>query len=79
MIVSGNLAEDFLNIYVKKRFAIPIIEVIFVYCFNQNHESKPYYLEPFINPWKNVSTYPEVIEYIKTDECNWKIIWEFKV
>lgn len=73
VIVSGNLAENFFNIYVKKSLEIPIIVATIVYCYKQKyHESKPYYLDPFLNPGKIVSTYPEVIEYIKTDECNWK-------
>ena len=73
VIVSGRLAEIFFNEYNKTSLNYPIIAATIVYCYKQTyHEQKPYYLDPFLNPGKIVSSYDKIIDYIQLDECNWK-------
>ena len=77
VIVSGRLAENFCNEYVKliERQKYRIIANIIVYCFLQKeHEKKPYFKDDFLNAGKITSRFEDVANYILNNESEWKNI-----
>ena len=76
-IVSGSLAEEFYNEYVKFVDMTNIISANIVYCMNQKfHERKPYFKDNFLNPGKITTNFDEVLAYILKNEFDWKKIKE---
>ena len=76
-IVSGSLAEEFYNEYVKFVDTTNIISANIVYCMNQKfHERKPYFKDNFLNPGKITTNFDEVLDYILKNEFDWKKIKE---
>ena len=71
IIVSGSLAEEFYNEYVKKTEEYNIIATTIVYCYNQKYyETKPYYKDKFLNSGGITSDFEDVVNYILKDEIN---------
>ena len=74
-IVSGRLAEEFFNDYVKISEEKCIILAISVYCLNQKyHETKPYFRDPFLNTGEITVNFDKIKNYILKDECGWNSI-----
>ena len=72
IIVSGRLAEEFYNEYVKISEKFNIIAATIVYCFKQKyHETKPYFKDRFLNSGGITMDFDYVIDYILRDECGW--------
>ena len=75
IIVSGRLAEEFYNEYVKITEKYNIIAATIVYCFNQKyHETKPYFKDRFLNSGGITFDFEDVANYILKDECGWENI-----
>ena len=75
VIVSGKLAEEFYNEYVKITEKYNIIAATTVYCLNQKyHEKKPYFKDKFLNSGGITFDFENVVNYIKKDEYGWKNI-----
>ena len=72
IVVSGRLAEEFYNEYVKITEKYNIIAATIVYCFNQKyHETKPYFKDKFLNSGGITYDFEKVVNYILSDECGW--------
>ena len=75
IIVSGRLAEEFYNEYVKITEKYNIIAATIVYCFNQKyHETKPYFKDRFLNSGGITFDFEDVANYILKDESGWENI-----
>ena len=71
-IVSGRLAEEFFNEYVKLSETKNVVIATTVYCFNiKYHEQKPYFQDKFLNSGGIAFNFEEVVNYILKDECEW--------
>ena len=69
VILSGRLAEEFLDIYEENLQKLDIITLNIIFCFNKKfHELKKYANDPFYNPGGVVSEFEKVIEFLKKDE-----------
>ena len=78
-IVSGRLAEEFFNEYVKISEQKNIIIATSVYCYRQKyHETKPYFKDVFLNTGGISFIFDDIINYILKDECQWGSIRSFK-
>ena len=74
-VVSGRLAEEFFNNYVKISEEKCIILATSIYCLNQKyHETKPYFKDSFLNTGEIKVTFDKIINYILKDECGWNSI-----
>lgn len=74
VIISGNLAEEFFKEYIKivNGTDIKVICATIVFCSNVDfHKSKPYYMDPFLNPRGVTNDFMTIINYTTSDECNW--------
>ena len=72
IVVSGRLAEEFYNNYVKITEKYNIIAASIVYCFKQKyHEKKPYFKDKFLNSGGITCNFEYVVNYIFKDECGW--------
>ena len=72
VIVSGQLAEEFFNQYVKLSEEKNIVIATSVYCFRQKyHETKPYFKDIFLNTGSISFIFENIVEYILKDECGW--------
>ena len=72
IIVSGRLAEEFYNEYVKITEKYNIIASTIVYCSRQKyHETKPYFKDKFLNSGGITNYFDYVANYILNDECGW--------
>ena len=72
IVVSGKLAEEFYNEYVKITEKYNIIAASIVYCYKQKyHEKKPYFKDKFLNSGGITCNFDYVVKYILNDECNW--------
>ena len=70
IIVSGRLAEEFYNEYVKITEKFNIIAATIVYCFQRKyHETKPYFKDSFLNSGGITFDFEDVINYILKDVC----------
>lgn len=64
-IVSGKLAEEFFNEYVKISEKKNIVIATSVYCFNQKyHETKPYFKDLFLNTGGITFIFDDIVDYI---------------
>ena len=71
-IVSGRLAEEYYNKYVKLTEEYNIISASVVYCFKKKyHETKPYFKDKFLNSGGITFSFEEAANYILKDECGW--------
>jgi len=71
-IVSGRLAEEFFNEYVKISETKNVVISTTVYCFKKKyHEQKPYFLDKFLNSGGITYNFNDVVDYILKDECEW--------
>ena len=78
-IVSGKLAEEFFNEYVKISEKKNIVIATSVYCFNQKyHETKPYFKDLFLNTGGITFIFDDIVDYILKDECGWSNIKSLK-
>ena len=78
-IVSGRLAEEFFNEYVKISEQKNIIIATSVYCYRQKyHETKPYFKDVFLNTGGITFIFDDIINYILKDECRWGTLRSFK-
>ena len=69
VILSGRLAEEFLDIYEENLQKLDIITLNIIFCFNGKfHETKKYANDPFYNPGGVVTEFEKVIEFLKKDE-----------
>ena len=69
IILSGRLAEEFLDIYEENLQKLHIITLNIIFCFNGKfHETKKYANDPFYNPGGVVTEFEKVIEFLKKDE-----------
>ena len=76
-IVSGRLAEEFFNEYVKISETKNVVIATTVYCFKKKyHEQKPYFLDKFLNSGGIAFKFEDVVNYILKDECEWEKIPE---
>ena len=74
-VVSGRLAEEFFNNYVKISEEKCIILATSVYCLNQKyHETKPYFKDSFLNTGEITVNFDKIKNYILKDECGWNSI-----
>ena len=74
-IVSGSLAEEFFNEYVKISEKKNIVIATSVYCFKQKyHETKPYFKDLFLNTGGITFIFDDIVDYILKDECGWSNI-----
>jgi len=74
-VVSGRLAEEFFNSYVKISEEKNIILATSVYCLKQKyHEQKPYFKDTFLNTGGITIIFDKIINYILKDECGWSSI-----
>ena len=72
IIVSGRLAESFYNAYLVAANKYNIIADTIVYCLRQKyHETKPYYMDKFLNSGGITLDFDNVVNYILKDECDW--------
>ena len=72
IVVSGRLAEEYYNEYVKITEKYNIIAASIVYCYKQKyHETKPYFKDKFLNSGGITCDFEYVANYILNDECNW--------
>ena len=68
VILSGRLAEEFLDIYEENLQKLHIITLNIIFCFNGKfHETKKYANDPFYNPGGVVTDFKEVIKFLKKD------------
>ena len=76
-IVSGRLAEEFFNEYVKISETKNVVIATTVYCFKKKyHEQKHYFLDKFLNSGGIAFKFEDVVNYILKDECEWEKIPE---
>ena len=76
-IVSGRLAEEFFNEYVKISETKNVVIATTVYCFKKKyHEQKPYFLDKFLNSGGIAFKFEDVVNYILKDEYEWEKIPE---
>ena len=61
VILSGRLAEEFLDIYEENLQKLTVLTLNIIFCFNGNyHKSKKYANDPFYNPGGVVTEFEEV-------------------
>jgi len=69
IILSGRLAEEFLDIYEENLQKLTVLTLNIIFCFNgKYHKSKKYANDPFYNPGGVVTEFKEVIRFLKMDE-----------
>lgn len=68
VILSGRLAEEFLDLYEENLQQFDIITLNIIFCYNSElHKSKKYVNDPFYNPGGVVTDFEEVIKFLKKD------------
>ena len=68
VILSGRLAEEFLDLYEENLQQFNIVTLNIIFCSNINlHKSKKYANDPFYNPGGVVSNFKDVIKYLEKD------------
>jgi len=69
VILSGRLAEEFLDIYEENLQKYNFITLNIIFCGNkQYHSTKKYANDPFFNPGGIVTDFKEVINYLKSNK-----------
>ena len=72
VVVSGRLAESFYKEYIKIAEKYNTIANTTVYCLKQKyHETKPYFMDKYLNPGGISVDFEKVLNYILKDECDW--------
>ena len=65
VILSGRLAEEFLDIYEENLQKLTVLTLNIIFCFNgEYHKSKKYANDPFYNPGGVVTEFEEVIKFL---------------
>ena len=65
VILSGKLAEEFLDIYEEHLQELDIISLNIIFCFNgKYHQTKKYANDPFYNPGGIVTEFEGVIHFL---------------
>ena len=68
VILSGRLAENFLDSYEENLRNLSLLTANIIFCFNgQYHNSKKYANDPFYNPGGVVTQFEDVIKFLKKD------------
>lgn len=68
VILSGRLAEEFLDIYEENLRKSSVLTLNIIFCFDwKYHQSKKYANDPFYNPGGVVTEFEEVIKFLKKD------------
>ena len=68
VILSGRLAEEFLDIYEENLQKLNVLTLNIIFCFNgKYHKLKKYANDPFYNPGGYVTDFKEVIQFLKKD------------
>ena len=68
IILSGRIAEEFLDIYEENLQDLNIASLNIIFCSNGKlHESKKYANDPFYNPGGVVTDFKDVIKFLKKD------------
>ena len=69
VILSGRIAEQFLDLYEENLQKNSYITLNIIFCYDKKlHQSKKYANDPFYNPGGVVTDFEEVIHYIKMDK-----------
>ena len=69
VILSGRLAEEFLDRYEENLRNLTVLTFNIIFCFNgKYHKSKKYANDPFYNPGGVVTEFEEVIRILKMDK-----------
>ena len=69
VILSGRLAEEFLDIYEENLQKLTVLTLNIIFCFNgEYHKSKKYANDPFYNPGGVVTEFEEVINFLKKED-----------
>jgi hypothetical protein len=69
VILSGRLAEEFLDLYEDNLQKLSIVTLNIIFCFNGKfHQTKKYANDPFYNPGGVVTDFEKVIEFLKLDK-----------
>ena len=68
IILSGRLAEEFLDIYEENLQKLTVLTLNIIFCFNgKYHKLKKYANDQFYNPGGVVTEFEEVIKFLKMD------------
>jgi len=68
VILSGRLAEEFLDIYEENLQKLDVLTLNIIFCCKgKYHKSKKYATDPFYNPGGVVTNFKEVIDFLKMD------------
>ena len=68
IILSGRLAEEFLDSYEENLKKMSVVTLNIIFCYNGKfHSSKKYANDPFYNPGGVVTEFEEVIQFLKMD------------
>ena len=68
VILSGRLAEEFLDTYEENLQKLTVLTLNIIFCFNgEYHKSKKYANDPFYNPGGVVTEFKEVINFLTKD------------
>ena len=69
IILSGRLAEEFLDLYEENLQKLTVLTFNIIFCFNgEYHKVKKYANDPFYNPGGVVTEFQEVIYFLKMDK-----------
>ena len=79
VILSGRLAEEFLDVYEENLQNMTSLTLNIIFCFDgKYHKSKKYANDPFYNPGGVVTEFKDVINFLKMDKYNKDINLEKK-
>ena len=80
VILSGRLAEEFLDVYEENLQNMTSLTLNIIFCFDgKYHKSKKYANDPFYNPGGVVTEFKDVINFLKMDKYNKNINQEKKI
>ena len=69
VILSGRLAEEFLDIYEENLQKLTVLSLNIIFCFNgEYHKTKKYANDPFYNPGGVVTEFEEVIKFLTKED-----------
>ena len=69
VILSGRLAEEFLDIYEENLQKLTILTLNIIFCFNgEYYKTKKYANDPFYNPGGVVTEFEEVIKFLTKED-----------
>ena len=68
VILSGRLAEEFLDLYEENLQKLSVVTLNIIFCYNgKYHQTKKYANDPFYNPGGVVTEFEKVIQFLKMD------------